>query len=387
MLLHKLLPVTLFVGILASSASFAENEAEKEQMLDQILQRIDQLKQVMGVKQDSKSKYSDQLKSIERGIGDLSVEIDSIGKQIRQKKSALKTLASERNQHKSQIKRETKTLSEQIYTAFTLGQQEKVKLLFSQQDPQVLQRNLIFYQYFSNARVELIDGVKRNLEKVIETENLIRQARAELEKNQHKRNQQKARLDNDRAKRKGIIKALNKELQKEGGTLAKLQGEATELQNLIDSIGDIFSDAPEEETVHKAFAEMRGGLKWPVRGKLRKLYGRQKTLSDLRWQGVMIEAPRGRHVRAVSHGRIAFADWLRGMGNIIIIDHGNSYLSLYGHNEALFKSAGAWVEAGDIISSIGNSGGRSKAGLYFEIRGKGKPQNPTKWCEAGKHWG
>ncbi|MCP3688547.1 MAG: peptidoglycan DD-metalloendopeptidase family protein, partial [Gammaproteobacteria bacterium] len=97
---------------------------------------------------------------------------------------------------------------------------------------------------------------------------------------------------------------------------------------------------------------------------------------------VIIQAPTGRHVKAISHGRVAFADWLRGLGNLVIIDHGNSYLSLYGHNESLFKSAGEWVEPGDIIGSIGSSGGQEKPGLYFEIRRKGKPQNPTKWCKS-----
>jgi septal ring factor EnvC (AmiA/AmiB activator) len=123
-----------------------------------------------------------------------------------------------------------------------------------------------------------------------------------------------------------------------------------------------------------------------VQGNIKKLFGRQKPLSDLRWQGIMIYAPAGNHVRAVSRGRIAFADWLRGLGNLVIIDHGNSYLSLYGHNESLFKSAGEWVESGDIISSIGSSGGQQKPGLYFEIRKKGKPQNPTRWCKAGNQF-
>ena len=151
---------------------------------------------------------------------------------------------------------------------------------------------------------------------------------------------------------------------------------------MIKSIEEIFVDAPESEISQRAFAELKGKLAWPVKGKLRRLFGRNKPLSNLRWQGVMIEAPEGQHVQAIFHGRIAFADWLRGMGNLIIIDHGNSYLSLYGHNEALFKTAGEWVEAGEVIGSIGSSGGQKNPGLYFEIRRKGKPQNPTNWCKS-----
>ena len=158
-----------------------------------------------------------------------------------------------------------------------------------------------------------------------------------------------------------------------------------QLQKLIDSIQEIFDDAPEvEEIARQPFADLKGKLAWPVKGKLRKMFGRRKPLSNLRWQGVLIEAPSGRYVRAVSHGRVAFADWLRGFGNLIIIDHGNSYLSLYGHNESLFKAAGEWVEAGDVIGSTGDSGGQAKSGLYFEIRRNGKPQNPTRWCKAGQ---
>ena len=258
-----------------------------------------------------------------------------------------------------------------------------MKLLFSQQDPQSLQRSLVYYQYFSNARVDLINDVQHNIDKILETEQLIQQARKDLEQSQQVLNQQKKELKQDRGKRKSIIASLDKQLKQQGGSLSRLEDEAKQLQELIKSIEEIFVDAPESEISQRAFAELKGKLAWPVKGKLHRLFGRNKPLSNLRWQGVMIEAPDGQHVRAIFHGRIAFADWLRGMGNLIIIDHGNSYLSLYGHNEALFKTAGEWVEAGEVIGSIGSSGGQKNPGLYFEIRRKGKPQNPTKWCKSG----
>ena len=148
-------------------------------------------------------------------------------------------------------------------------------------------------------------------------------------------------------------------MKQQGGSLTRLEDEAKQLQQLIDSIREILDAAPEDQISRKAFADLRGRLAWPVEGKIRRLFGRRKPLSNLRWQGVIIEAANGTHVRAVSHGRVAFADWLRGLGNLIIIDHGNSYLSLYGHNESLFKAAGEWVEAGDVIGTIGSSGGQN----------------------------
>jgi septal ring factor EnvC (AmiA/AmiB activator) len=380
--LSKLLLPALIAGLVLAPQSLAADRSAKEKQLKTVLAKIEKLKRAIDVKEDSKSKYIKQLKASELKIGKVNQKIRAIGKKIKGKKSELAALRETRLKHQRQLSRENDSLAEQVYTAFTLGREEKVKLLFSQQDPETLQRNLVYYQYFSNARVDLINDVQDNIDKIIETEQLIQQARQDLEKNQQALSQQKQQLNKDRSKRKSIIASLDKQLKNQGGNLSRLEDEATQLQNLINSIQEIFVDAPEDEISERAFAELKGKLAWPVKGKLKRLFGRNKPLSNLRWQGVILEAPNGSRVQAISHGRVAFADWLRGLGNLIIIDHGNSYLSLYGHNESLFKTAGEWVEAGDVISSTGSSGGQKKPGLYFEIRKKGKPQNPTGWCKA-----
>jgi len=384
--LRKLLLMLLVAGLVIGPFAIAADKATSEKQLKSVLRKIDKLKQAIDVKEDSKSRYIKQLKTIEGDIGRLGQKVRALGKEIGSKKSELKSLRATRLEHQRQLSRENEYLAEQVYAAFTLGRQEKVKLLFSQQDPQTLQRNLVYYQYFSNARVDLINAVQGNIDKIIETEQLIQQARLDLEKNQQALNEQKKQLDQDLGKRKTIISSLDKQLKKQGGNLSRLEDEAAQLQNLIKSIEKLFIDAPESEISRKSFAKLKGKLAWPLKGKLRKLFGRTKPQSDLRWQGVKIEAANGSHVMAVSHGRVAFADWLRGLGNLIIIDHGNSYLSLYGHNESLFKTAGDWVEAGEVISSVGSSGGEQKAGLYFEIRKKGKPQNPTRWCKSSNNF-
>lgn len=376
-----LLPLVLALMVL-HTVSMAEDKSAREQQLKTLLRKIDQLKQAIDIKEDNKSSATRQLKSIERKIGKVNQQIRATDKKISAKKSELKELQATRLKHQKQLGQENDYLAEQVYAAFTLGRQERAKLLFSQQDPQALQRNLVYYQYFSNARVALINEVQRNIDQIIATEELIRQAQLDLEQNQKSLAAQIKELNVDLGKRKTILSSLDKELKLQGGSLSRLQDEATQLQNLIKSIEEIFVDAPESEISHKAFAELKGKLAWPVKGKVKRLFGRNKPQSELRWQGVVIEAPNGRQVKAVSHGRIAFADWLRGLGNLIIIDHGNSYLSLYGHNESLYKSAGEWVDAGDVISTIGNSGGQKKPGLYFEIRKKGRPQNPTGWCKS-----
>ena len=382
--LTQVLMLTLMLAILmvAPVTSAADKEA-KQQQLQTLLRKIDKLKQVIDTKEDSKSKYIKQLKTIEADIGQVNRKIRNTDAQIKTRKAELKKLRATRLEHQRKLSRENEYLAEQVYAAFTLGHQEKVKLLFSQQEPEALQRNLVYYEYFSNARVELISTVQSSIDKVVETESKIRQTQAGLEQDQQSLTAQKKRLKQDLGKRKTIVASLDSQLKKQGGSLSRLQDEATQLQDLIDSIQEIFNEAPEPDIAQLAFAKLKGKLAWPIDGKVRRLFGRHKPLSDLRWQGVIIEAKNGSHVMAVSHGRVAFSDWLRGLGNLVIIDHGNSYLSLYGHNESLFKSAGEWVDAGEIISSIGSSGGRETPGLYFEIRRKGKPQNPTRWCKTG----
>jgi len=361
----------------------ADEKQAKQKQLEAIQSKIKKIKTAIDVKEDSKSRYATQLQKLEKNIGVVASEIRSTEKQIQQSKTELKSLRQTRKKHQKQLVKENETLAEQVYAAYTLGKQERIKLLFSQQSATNMQRNLVYYQYFSNARVNLIKDVQQSIETILSTESSISLASQALEKNYQQLKSQKTQLSKDSARRKTIISSLDSQIKKQGGHLNQLQDEASQLQSLIESIETMLIETPEPELSREAFAKMRGKLAWPVSGKVKRLFGRHKPLSDLLWQGIIIEAPAGRHVKAISYGRVAFADWLRGMGNLIIIDHGNSYLSLYGHNESLFKTAGEWVEPGDIISSIGNSGGQNKSGLYFEIRKKGKPQNPSKWCKTG----
>ncbi|NNE64628.1 MAG: peptidoglycan DD-metalloendopeptidase family protein [Gammaproteobacteria bacterium] len=378
--------ILLLSIVFAPSTILADQKSQKEKKLRALQSEISKLKKVIDVKQDSKSRYALQLRKIEGQIGQLSKKIQTTKKQIKQSRKELDKLRNSRKTYQKKLVQENDLLARQVHAAYTLGKQEKIKLLFSQKDPAVLQRNLVFYQYFSNARVNLINEVETSIEKILSTESKISAEKEKLDNSYRLLKQQKVNLDQDSEKRKNVISSLSQQIKKQGGQLDQLEDEARQLQNLIDSIGDILTEIPEPDLDRRVFSTLRGKLAWPVEGKVKRLFGQYKSQSDLRWQGVVIEAPTGRHVRAVSHGRVAFSDWLRGLGNLIIIDHGKSFLSLYGHNESLFKSAGDWVEPGDIIGSVGNSGGRSSPALYFEIRKKGKPQNPTKWCKSGNQF-
>ena len=373
----------LFFSLIFSfnSNSFASDKSEKQKKLTQLKTKIDKLRKTIEVKENSRSSYNRQLRSIEKQIGGISNKIRKSNKAIKTKQRALAKLNNSKKSIQKDIFTQNQQLSEQLHTAYTLGNQEQMKLLFSQQSAENLQRNLTYYEYFSNYRLQQIDVSTQNFDRLVENEKSIKLAKIDLEKILNKQKSQKSSLSSDRSKRKKIVTNLENQLKKQGKYLTKLEDDEKNLKQLIDSLAEILIQTPPPRSTQK-FISLKGKLSWPVKGKVKKLYGRLKPPSNLRWQGVVINANRGNNVRAVSHGRIAFSDWLRGMGNLIIIDHGDGYLSLYGHNESLYKATGEWVEAGDIIGSIGDSGGQSNNGLYFEIRKKSKPQNPTRWCKS-----
>ncbi len=363
----------------------ADERSKKQKELSQLKNRIEKLRKTIEVKENSKSSYNQQLRNIEKQIGQISQKIRKSNAQIKTRKKSLTELTKQKTKIEKSIAQQNQQLAQQIHSAYTLGQQQQMKLLFSQQNAIALQRNLTYYEYFSKYRLTRIEEAQDTFEQLLENERQIQTAKLNLEKDLAIQKRQKSSLTSDRAKRKRIVDNLDKDLKKQGTHLTQLEENARNLKQLIDSLSEILTEVPTAPATHKKFATLKGKLSWPAKGKVRKLFGKTKPLSSLRWQGVIIEAPLGNNVRAISNGRIAFSDWLRGMGNLIIIDHGNNYLSLYGHNQSLFKTTGEWVEAGDIIGSIGNSGGKKKAGLYFEIRKKGKPQNPTRWCDS-KYW-
>ena len=148
------------------------------------------------------------------------------------------------------------------------------------------------------------------------------------------------------------------------------------------SLGELLADIPSSPSESRPFSSLKGKLPWPVKGSFLGRFGQSKNTGDLKWNGVLIKAKLGTPVRVISHGRVAFSDWLQGFGFITIIDHGDGYMSLYGHSESLFKQTGDWVQAGEVIATVGDSGGQPISGVYFEIRSRGKPVNPSKWCSS-----
>ena len=263
-----------------------------------------------------------------------------------------------------------------------MGQQPHLKMLLNQQDPSEMGRAMVYYTYLNRARGKEIENFLVSIEKEKALEAEIVEVTHELKILVGQKLRTKKQLGTHRSSRKRLLAKLEKDIGSQELTLKDLESSRGRIENLLKSLGELLADIPAEPLNQKPFGDLRGKLPWPVKGSIRANFGGVRSQGDLKWNGVVINADYDTPVRAVSNGRVAFADWLQGYGFITIIDHNDGYMSLYGYSQELYKQVGDWVETSEVIASVGDSGGQIRSGLYFEIRKLGKPVNPKKWCSS-----
>jgi septal ring factor EnvC (AmiA/AmiB activator) len=253
-------------------------------------------------------------------------------------------------------------------------------LLLNQQDPASVGRMLAYYGYFGRERAERISSIRDQLEHLALVRERIEAEGRRLEELETRQEQELAALRGAQEKRTRAVGAIEAQIKAQGGELKRLESQARGLEKLITDLRKALDNPP---VAKKApFEPLRGKLPWPVpQGKVLARFGQPRAGGSLRWQGMLIGTERGARVRAPFAGRVAYADWLPGMGLMIVLDHGGGYLSLYGHNDQLFRKVGESVAAGDVIGSVGDSGGNDQAALYFEVRRGRQPVNPEIWLQ------
>ena len=374
--------VLLFCPLLASNSLADISNSDK---LEQLRQQIKSLRTELNTDRERKQDLQSRLRNTETRIGKVAALLRGLKRQLRRQNRDLKKLNKRRKKLRANLQVQRVNLALQIRAAYAIGQQEYIKILLNQQDPAAVSRTMTYYDYFHAARIERIQSLDARLADLQAVENKIERKTAKLEQNRLEQSREKNQLEKNRGQRAEVLAKLNQQMQAKGERLSLMLGNQRRLQRLLnrlvdEELEDIEPDLMPEQGERKAFARLRGKLGWPSRGRLTNRYGSRRKVGKLKWQGVMIKAPEGTDVSAISHGRVAFSDWLRGFGLLTIIDHGDGYMSLYGGNQSLYKEVGDWVEPGEVIASVGNSGGNKNAALYFEIRHKGKPTNPLKWC-------
>ncbi|VAX13867.1 Murein hydrolase activator EnvC [hydrothermal vent metagenome] len=325
------------------------------------------------------------LSKLETRISRQSRKLHRLAQKLRASRKKLARLKKDRRRQEQKLATQRTLLGKQIRSAFMIGRQEYLKLILNQEDPALFGRTLVYYDYFNQARSEQISQVQVALEKIEKLDARIRLASKKLRQTRATQQAEKKALEKTYRARALVLARLGREIKTKGQRLAQMSADEKRLEDLLQAINKAMPDIFAEVDRQKPFAAYRGKLMWPVRGKLKRLFGKHRKAGKLKWNGDMIMAAKGREVHAISHGRVAYADWLRGYGLLLIIDHGDGYMSLYGHNQSLYMETGDWVDANEVIGEVGDSGGQQRSGLYFEIRYKGKPTNPGRWCKRMRH--
>ncbi len=304
-----------------------------------------------------------------------------IQQQLNQHQQKLRKLKGERLATSKELVKHRELLAKQVRTAYSLGKQEYIKLLLNQQQPAAIGRMLTYYDYFNRERVNEIQATQKTLKKLSNLKVRILQQQANLNAAQQAQLHEKQALEASSKERALVMAKLSAEIKSKDQALQQLIQNQRNLERVVNVITETLPETVIESGKQLPFGQLRGKLTWPALGKVKQLFGKKRESGRMRWNGILIQAPLGNNVRAVAPGRIAYANWLRGYGLLMIIDHGDGYMSLYGHNQSLMKETGDWVSAGDLIGTVGHSGGQQQSNLYFEIRHKGKPVNPARWCK------
>jgi septal ring factor EnvC (AmiA/AmiB activator) len=285
-------------------------------------------------------------------------------------------LQTERSTVEQDLATEREALAGELRAAYTIGRDEELKLLLNQQNPARLGRMLAYYGYFGRARATRIASIDTQLAKLLELDAQLAAEDEQLAQLEEEARVQLEAVQRGRQDRAAVVKELDQELTSRRAKLARLKREESTLENLLTDLRRVMREFPVNS--EEPFEKLKGKLAWPVLGRLVADFGQPRS-TGLKWNGVLLATDRGSQVRALYFGRVIYADWLPGMGLLTILEHSGGYLSLYGHNQQLFKAVGDWVSPGDVIAAAGDSGGRSRPELYFEIRKGSTPLNPHQW--------
>lgn len=372
-----LLACTLSVSV---SGAFAETSAEQQKRLERVQKNIEKLKQELEKTRSTRNEIRDAIEKSEKNIINLKKKANTLETQIEQNKQTLNSLNSETSALVVKKKAQQAQVSQHIHTAYRLKGNSQIGALLNQQDPSTIARHMRYFKYIVEARSKKITAFSETLDRLHIAETRKKAEANKLDSNYKALKSQQSLLASAQQRRTQTILSLEKTLKSRTGELSTLEVDRKNLSKLLNQVASILSDTDLAGDTTK-FSVLKGKLPWPAKGRILHRYGSSRVGNHVKWQGTLIAATNGTPVRSIHHGRVVFSDYLRGHGLLIIIDHGAGYLSLYAHNESLFKSLGDWVSAGEIISKVGNTGGQKIAGLYFELRYNGKPQNPSRWLK------
>jgi septal ring factor EnvC (AmiA/AmiB activator) len=368
----------LWAALALCSLAHGAEKAGTEADLAKVRRDIAELQQAIRTSTTQRDALAARLRDAELSIAGARRKLDDIRAERVASERQREQLEREKVRSEQTLQGEREALAGQLRAAYVIGREEQVKLLLNQQEPARLGRMFVYYSYFGRSRAEKIATISAELAQLAELGSALDEQTRQLAEIEERARAELAALQNGRRDRNRVLGEFDRKLKSRVASLAKLKREENTLEKLLEDLRRVVSDFP----IHseEPFEKLKGRLTWPLNGRLVADFG-QRRAGGVSWNGVLLAAERGAKVRAVYFGRVIYADWLPGMGLLTIVEHSGGYLSLYGHNEQLFKSVGDWVAPGDVIAAAGDSGGRERTELYFEIRKGARPLNPHQWIK------
>lgn len=372
---HVLISLVL-LALSAANIAEAASEKAKEAELASVKQRIEAVRKSLEAEAQKRDALTGQLKDAEVGIATARERLADLRQQRQAVQQEFDALEVERHQVEADVHAQRSQLAAEMKLAYMNGREEQLRLVLNQRDPAALGRNLVYYGYFGRLRAQRIHRIEEQLAHIALLSEKIGAERARLERLQAEQEVAVGTLKRAREQRAATLAAVQSQLKSRGAELSRLEAEAKALEKLIAELRRAAEEFPALGT--GPFAKVRGKLPWPVKGGLLARFGQARG-GGLKWQGVLIGSARGTQVRAPYAGRVMYADWLPGLGLLMVVDHGGGFMSLYGNNEQLFRKVGDRVDAGDVIGAVGEGSASHGSGLYFEVRKGRQPLDPLQW--------
>ena len=369
------------LGARAQDLDHAQRTAQEQQAkakLDAVRAQIKALTAQQNATAGERGDAANTLREKEVALAVIAKEAHALDEKLAVQQARFEQLKVERSGLESTLKAQRDELAALLRSAYALGHNEELKLLLQQDDVAAIARVLAYHRYFQRAQVGRIEKLRDDLQRLADIQTAIETTTKQLAATRDARDAEAEKLDGERVERAQLVAAIDAKLKDQGARIAALGKDASALNELLDRLRDVFADIPRQLVGEAPFASARGKLARPLQGKVVTGFGATDE-SGRRSSGILIAAKTGTAVHAVAHGRVVFADWMRGYGLLIIVDHGDGYLSLYGCNETLLKDVGDWVDADETLATSGASGGQKTPGLYFELRDKGQPVDPRAW--------
>lgn len=371
----------LALGITAAAPAPGQDEAaQTRDELRALTREIARITAAQREREEKAGGLRSELRQSERSLSALRSQLKELQTSIGENRQQIAALETRRAALAEAAEAQQTAVAEEIRRAYQ-GGDEPLQLLLSQDDPQAVARLLAYFRYVLGARSAILDEYRATREELqaVTAEALGRER--DLGAQQAQLESRRGDLQRAQARRRELLAAVEAEYERAGAALAERERDREQLEALLSEIEARLA-AADLAGSGQPFSAAAGQLPWPVDGRITHRFGHARNQGKMRWQGVRMRAEAGTPVRAIHGGRVVYADWLRGSGLLLVIDHGEGYLSLYAHNESLLREVGDWVSTGSPISTVGDSGGQSEAALYFEIRKDGKPVDPARWCRG-----